>query len=322
MPFARFEILGQIAGKSELDPALMALVREARTAPPVHTLPVAVARAGLRSRFAGLAKSQVGATEDLTIESYGRRINLRIYRPDGMRDCPVLVFFHGGGFVLGDLETHDALSRRLCADAGLVLVAVDYALAPELPFPAGLDDCVSALRWILDHASVIGGSDSRLALAGDSAGGNLAIASYLSLTAGERSRFKALMLVYPVVDAPNLSRPSYVDYGDGYGLTAQAMLWFFAQYLGRSGASDNPLIAPIRSERLNELPATWLLSAEFDPIRDEIFDFANRLESVGVDVTHVHQANANHGFFGWAGNNTPSQEALSRACDWLTSRLD
>lgn len=159
---------------TDLHPALRALLDEVADRPPSHTLPVDVARAGTLARSAVVPRQPVASVEDRTIGAIRGGLRVRIYRPDRAPGRPIVVFFHGGGFVLCSLETHDALCRQLCLGSGAVVVSVDYALAPEHRFPAGLEDCLAAVRWTAEHAGEIGGDPARLAVAGDSAGGDLA----------------------------------------------------------------------------------------------------------------------------------------------------
>jgi acetyl esterase len=282
-------------------------------------LPVETARQGLLARFGALPKMPVFEVSDRAIAD--GRPALRIYRPHGRAAAPVVIFFHGGGFVLGGLDTHDALCRRLCVGAGAVTVSVDYALAPERKFPAGLDDCIAAVRWVAEHAGEFGGDAHRVALAGDSAGANLAIVTALRLGNIEGKRFRALLSAYPVTDVPDPRRPSYIERGAGFGLTTGAMLWFFGHYLDDPDRGTDPDVAPLRSTGLAGLPPTYVITAEFDPLRDEGVEFARKLAAAGVDVAHVHRRDANHGFLAWAGTNEPSAAALDDVCAWLATRL-
>ncbi len=279
---------------------------------------VEAARAGLMARYGGLPRAEVGAARDLSIPGPLGPLRLRIYRPKAAGPRPVLVWLHGGGFVVGNLETHDALCRALCAGARAVVVAVDYALAPEHRFPAGLNDCLAAIRWVVGNMAEIGGDPRRLALGGDSAGANLAAVCALELR-GEG--LAALLLACPVTDAPDPARPSYIERAEGWGLTAAGMDWFFRQYLDDPAQARDPRVAPLRAKDLSALPPTWLLTAEFDPLRDEGAEFARRLDAAGVVVEHLHDAEANHGFVVWAGTTEPSARAIRAACTWLDRRL-
>ena len=306
---------------TQLHPALRALLDEVADRPPTHTLPIDVARAGALARSAVVPRRPVGSVEDRLIGTARGSLPVRIYRPDDGGNRPVVVFFHGGGFVLCSVETHDALCRRLCLGSGAVVVSADYALAPEHRFPVGLEDCLAAVRWAAEHAREIGGDPARLAVAGDRAGGNLAAVSALRLRDEGGPRLAAQLLIYPVTDCPDLRRTSYVERGTGFGLTADTMRWFFDLYLGGEARADDPAVAPVRAHSLAGLPPTYLITAEFDPLRDEGIEFARRLANSRVDVTHVHRADANHGFLLWAGMNEPSEQALDGACRWLAARL-
>lgn len=301
----------------QLHPELTALL----TAPAPGPQTVHEARAGLLTRYGSLPRPEVAYVKDLAIDGSRGPIKLRVYGPGNEGPSPVLVFFHGGGFVLGSVETHDALCRAICLGAGVVVVSVDYALAPEHPFPAGLEDCIAALRWVAQHAETIGGNPRKLVLGGDSAGANLAVVSALQCLKSGGPALAALLLAYPVVDAPDRSRPSYVERGEGFGLTAAAMDFFFAQYLDDPALAHDPRVSPLRSEDLSALPSIWLLTAEFDPLRDEGIAFAQALGGAGVAVEHVHFHDANHGFLAWAGTNEPSARGLSTACEWLKGQL-
>jgi acetyl esterase len=281
---------------------------------------VEVARAGLLARYGALPRVPVGSVEDKLIGE-ARTVRVRIYRPDEGVGQPVLVFLHGGGFVIGSVDTHDALCRQLCIGARAIVVSVDYALAPEAKYPAGLEDCLAAIRWVAGHAQDLGGDPERLALAGDSAGANLAIVSAMRLLETGGPRLAALLLAYPVTDSPDPGRNSYVERGEGYGLTADAMRWFFDHYLADPASAHDPDVAPLRSASVAGFPPIFLITAEFDPLRDEGIEFARKLADADVEVTHVHYDDVNHGFLSWAGTNEPSDRALRTACRWLTGRL-
>jgi len=304
----------------ELHPALLARLQEVANGPAMQTLPVEVVRANLLARYGSLPSAPVGSVEDRTVSGDRGGLRLRIYRPDLTGPHPVLVFIHGGGFVIGSIETHDALCRQLCVGGKVAVVSVEYALAPEHRFPAGLEDSICAVRWVAGHAHEFGGDARRIILGGDSAGANLAVAGTLQLLDQGEATITGLLLAYPVTDAPNLARPSYTERGTGFGLTADGMHWFFEHYIDRPDRAVDPLVAILRSQRLADLPATWLLTTEFDPLRDEGIEFAAKLEAAGVDLTHVHDSSANHGFLAWAGTNEPSRRALEAACAWIGAR--
>jgi acetyl esterase len=239
----------------------------------------------------------------------GRRINgpagaipLRIYTPRvPARALPVVVYFHGGGWVIGDLESHDRPLRMLADETAAIVVAVDYRLAPEHPFPAAFEDAVTAARWVFAHAADIGADPSRLALAGDSAGGNLAAAVAQALRGGDHPAPVLQWLIYPVTDALEESA-SYQRFSEGYYLTRTGMRWFKDHYLGRSGEGrDDPRASPLRATSLEGLPPAFVQTAGFDPLRDEGRAYAERLLEAGVDVDYRNYPGLIHGFFSMGG---------------------
>jgi acetyl esterase len=238
----------------------------------------------------------VAAVEDRNIPGPDGHVPVRIYTPEGEGLRPVVVFFHGGGWVIGNLESHDATCRGLCNAAGAVVVSVDYRLAPEHRFPAAPEDCYAATKWVADNAAAIGADASRLAVAGDSAGGNLAAA--VTLMARERGGpsigFQAL--VYPVTDYA-FGTPSYAENGDGYLLSRAGMEWFWGLYADPSDAA-NPLASPLREKDLSGLPPALVITAGYDPLRDEGEAYGARLQEAGVPVTCTRYDGMLHGFFG------------------------
>lgn len=268
----------------------------------------------MRGRHDLLERPDLHAVEDVEVARGGRRMRLRFYRPSSQPGLPVLVFLHGGGFVFGDFESHDVLCRTLCARSRAIVVAVEYSLAPEHPFPAGLDDCMAAVRWVAENDGRHSGDWGRLALFGDSAGANLAFAC-----ACRTEGLRALVLAYPVADRPDTARPSYRDHGRDYGLTTEAMEWFWAQYLG--GRPEQSDAAPLRASDITGLPATYILTAEFDPLRDEGIELAQALLAADVETTHVHYPTANHGFLSWGPTLAISNQAIEEVANWLSERL-
>lgn len=249
-------------------------------------------------------------------------VPVRIYRPSDGRSLPSLVYFHGGGWVIGDLDTHDSICRQLASAAGCVVVAVDYRLAPEYRFPAALDDCYRALGWVIDHADTLDIDPTRVAVGGDSAGGNLGACVSLKskLEGGPPVAFQ--LLIYPVTDTA-MSMPSYNENGEGYMLTRDGMAWFFDQYLGADGDNrSHPLAAPLHAEDLSGLPPACVITAEFDPLRDEGERFGEKLSAAGVDTTIRRFDGMIHGFFGMTHMGEAPREALALAADQLKNALD
>jgi acetyl esterase len=242
----------------------------------------------------------IGQVRNLTADGPHGPIPLRLYRPADVAASaalPALVFFHGGGWVIGDLDTHDTLCRQLTAESGVSVVAVDYRLAPEHKFPAAADDAWAATRWVVARAGELGVDPRRLAVGGDSAGGNLA--TVVALLAREQGGplLVQQVLIYPVVDL-GAEAASYADFADGFMLTRESMRWFIAHYLkDRSDALDWRA-SPLRAPSLAGLPPALIVTAGFDPLRDEGEVYARRLREAGVRVDAVCYGGMVHGFVG------------------------
>jgi acetyl esterase len=259
----------------------------------------------------------VGAVTERSVEGPGGDLRLRIYRPAGQGPFPLLAFFHGSGFVLCSLDTHDGMCRHLCAGAGCVVVSVDYRLAAEHKYPAGLDDCVFATRWIAEHAAELEGDADRLAVAGDSAGGNLAAAAALCIRDLAGPRLIGQLLIYPVTDYHTPGTPSYDENADGYGLTRDTMVWFWDHYLTDPSEAANPYVSPLRAHDLANLPPALVVTAEYDPLRDEGEYYAEKLRAAGTPTITSRWDGMNHGFFFWVGRVDKAGEAMAESCRWL-----
>lgn len=273
-----------------------------------------------RAAIAGLP-NQV-QTRDIAISE---RLRARLYTPEGAeRPRPVLVYLHGGGWAVGSVETHDPFCRLLAEAAGVMILSINYRLAPEHPFPAGLEDSLLAFEWAGEHAHSFGGDARRLALGGDSAGANLAAVAANRLSAnGQMEGLRALMLLYPVMDHPSAGHASYVERGTGTGLDASMMVWFWNLYAA-DVAPDNPEISPLRMKSLPALPPTLVATAEYDPLRDEGIAYAEKLRKAGVPVKHVHATAMNHNFPvhpGTVMRFPQSEEALHEFAAWLRKTL-
>ena len=307
-----------------LDPRIRALLKaaEAQGVVPAHRLSVAEARAQSEARIGALEQPVpvLASVRDELIEGPAGELRLRVYAPLGTGPLPGIVFFHGGGFVQGSLETHDALCRNLCGATRAVLVAVAYRLAPEHPFPAAPDDCLAATQWVAAQARRLHLEPGRLALAGDSAGGNLAAVTALRCRESG-PRLRAQVLIYPVTDHYRASYPSYLEMAEGYGLGRQDMIWFWDHYLQDAADAEHPHAAPLRAGDLRDLPPAFILSAEYDPLRDEAEHYARRLEQAGVPVTLRRYTGMNHGFFGNYAALPQAAQALSEVATWLERRL-
>ncbi|GAA1696026.1 alpha/beta hydrolase [Fodinicola feengrottensis] len=238
----------------------------------------------------------VGGVEDRTI---GADLPIRIYRPQGPGPHPTIVYFHGGGWVFGDLDTHDSPCRALCQQVDAVVVSVDYRLAPEHPFPAGVQDALTATRWVADNLDELGADPARLAVAGDSAGGNFAaVVSQQLLDDGPP--IAAQVLFYPTTDVSR-RYPSGPMFADGYLLDRRALKLFGQAYLTGPADVTDPRISPLLFDRLGELPPAVVVTSEYDPIRDQGVAYAAALRDAGVRVEELQFAGMIHGFLTMPG---------------------
>jgi acetyl esterase len=282
-----------------LDPQAKALLDQmaAAGAPPLETMSATDARAG----FAGMkelggAMEPLRKTEDISIPVPDGQIPVRVYTPEGNAPMPGVVYFHGGGWVIGSPETLDAPCSMIANAANCVVVSVDYRLAPEFKFPTAAEDCYAATRWVAENARQLGIDPSRLAVAGDSAGGNLS--AVVALMARDRGG-PALVyqaLVYPVTDF-NFDTPSYTENAEALLLTKAAMVWFWNHYLRSPEDGQNPYASPLRASDLSNLPPAFVVTAEYDPLRDEGRAYAERLRQAGVTVEAKNYDGMIHGFF-------------------------
>jgi acetyl esterase len=279
-----------------LDPQARALLGQLAEGPPVHTLTAEQARHASKLRRSKAATSEprtVASVTDELIPGPAGPLPVRIYRPDEARDRPVLLFFHGGGWVTCDLDSHDGYCRDLTMGARCVVVAVDYRLAPEHPYPAAVEDAYAALRWVASHGRTHGWDERKVGVAGDSAGGNLA--AVLTLLARDRGGpcIAVQVLLYPVTD--HAESDSYKRHGNGDFVTADAMRWYWKHYLGEADGSD-PYASPLRVISMRGLPPALVVVAEFDPLHDEGVAYARRLRAEGVETTLLDVGGMFHGF--------------------------
>jgi len=306
-----------------LDPQARALLDElaALGRPPIWDVPIEVARAvstATNVRLAG-PPQPVAEVRALCIPSPAGPIAARAYIPAGISPLPIVVYFHGGGFTVGSLDGYDATLRALANASGAIVVSVDYRLAPEHRFPAGLEDCYAATLWLARHAASLGADSKRLAVGGDSAGGNLAaVVALLARDCGE-PKIAFQLLVYPTTDG-DVARDSYLRYGEGHLLTTATCRWFTEQYISEADRDDwrhRPLLAPT----LVGLPPAHVLVAECDPLYDEARAYADRLAASGVRTTFVSYSGMIHGFFNYSGVLERSRTALGEAGAALRAAL-
>ncbi len=273
-----------------------------------------------REAFANMPGEATGPelarVESRTIPGPEGEIPVRIYWPDGDGPRPGLVYFHGGGFVLCGLDSHDATCRELAAGASCVVVSVDYRLAPEHPFPAAPEDCYAATCWTAENAAELGIEATRLAVAGDSAGGNLA--AVVALLGRDRGgpALAHQLLIYPVTDH-SFETDSYHENGEGYFLSRDMMRWFWHQYLASEADGESPLASPLRAPDLAGLPDATVLTADYDPLRDEGRSYAERLEKAGVATQYQNYPGVFHGFFAMTSEIPRARQAMDDACKAL-----
>ena len=263
---------------------------------------------------------EVAKVEDRMIPGPAGDLPVRIYTPDAPAPRPVIAFFHGGGFVICSVDTHDGLARRLANATGAVVVSVEYRLAPDARCPAAAEDCYAATMWTHEHAAELGADSGRLIVAGDSAGGNLA--AVVSLMAREQGGppITSQVLVYPVIDAA-CDSPSYTENAEGYFLTAPGMRWFWDHYLGPDGDGAHQNASPIRASDLSGLPPAVVITAEFDPLRDEGEAYAEALEAAGVPVEARRYDGMIHGFVSMPMLFPESDDAVAHIADAVQGSL-
>ena len=282
-----------------LDPQAKAVLDQFASmgGPQFHEMSVAQARELILGMVALAGEPEsIARVENRTVPGSAGQIPVRIYTPVGTAPFPVLVYFHGGGWVIGNLDTHDGICRSLANRVGCLVVSVDYRLAPEHTFPAAPEDCYAATRWLAEHAGSLGGDKGRIAVGGDSAGGNLA--AVVALMARDRGGPKLAfqLLVYPATDTDFETR-SYRENSEGYFLTRADMVWFWNHYAPRDEDRRNPYAAPLRAASLRGLPPALVITAEFDPLCDDGNAYAARLREDGVPVRLSQQDGLIHGFF-------------------------
>lgn len=261
-------------------------------------------------------KADVAEVRDVTLETSAGAAKARLYHPAPGTTPPLLVFIHGGGWVFGTLDTHDPLCRALAAAAEIAVLSLEYPRAPEHRYPAALDTVRAAVVTVVEQADALGIDAGRIAVGGDSAGGNLSAALCLATRDEGGPAIAHQLLLYPVVDN-DFTRASYVENATGYMLSSEMMQWFWAQYLGDAGRAAGPLATPIRADSLAGLPSATIVTAEFDPLRDEGIAYAERLKAAGVAVTHDHFPGVIHGFASMLGMLPQADVAVGTAARGL-----
>jgi len=308
-----------------LDPQMKAMLDAANASGPMFLRAETAEQA--RVKMQALLQAQpvtppeVYRVEDRSIAGPNGAIPIRIYTSQGRVPKPVLVYFHGGGWVLGSLETHDILCRSLTNGAGCILVSVDYRLAPEHKFPAAPEDCYAATKWVAANATSFGGDAGRLAVGGDSAGGNLAAA--VALMARDRGgpKLSFQLLFYPAISAAN-DTPSQKEFTeDGLILSKPDMDWFWGHYLNASADRENPYACPNKAKSLAGLPPALVQTTSHDPLRDEGEAYAEQMRKAGVKVTLTRYDGVTHGFVSFADALDQGKKGIKEATDALRAAL-
>jgi len=305
----------------------MALDRDIRvTRTPLHSLLLvrllrSVVRFAERRLWRG-KQAEVARVEDRTVELPNIRVPIRLYTPEGDGPFPILVFFHGGGFVICDIETHDGLCRDLCRRTGCVVVSVDYRLAPENRFPAARDDCYAVTRWAAEHAAEIAGDARTVFVVGDSAGGNMAAVTSARIRDQGGPTLSGQVLVYPVTDYHTPPSASYLENAHAKNLGRRRMIWFWQQYLSDPREADEPYASPLRAGRFDGLPPTLVITAEFDPLRDEGESYASRLDEAGIPSRSSRYEGLYHGFLGLEGPTIDHQRGVNEIATWILQAIE
>jgi acetyl esterase len=287
--------------------AILAQIAESG-APEYHQLPVIESRALYTEAQSVPPSIEVYSVEDFVVPGPAGDIPVRLYRPND-KPAPLHVHFHGGGWVIGNLVTHDADCREIVAASGCMVLAVDYRLAPEHPFPAAPEDCYAVSCWAAANSTQLGGSPGLISIGGDSAGGNLA--AVVALMARDRNgpEFAMQLLLYPITE-PSMASASFRENAEGYLLTKTMMAWFWNHYCPDIEQRKHPLISPLMASDLSGLPPALMITAEFDPLRDEGEAYAARLKEAGVEVEMRRFNGFIHGFFSLAGIIEATREAV------------
>ncbi len=308
-----------------LDEDSAALVRGLRSLniPRTETLTPLQARAAMAAARRARAPLPVpmGEVRDLDLGTEKNHIAGRLYRPNAQRDLPLLVFFHGGGWVLGDLESHDLLCRRLALAGKTNVLAVDYRLAPENKFPSAVEDAIEAVDWAFAHAGELQVNVARIMVGGDSAGGNLAAVVAHERRNNNKPRLACQILIYPATDLACAS-PSYQIAEDGFPVLGSTMIWFRDHYLAERFQEEDWRASPLRASDFSDLPPAYVLTAGYDPLSDEGRAYANKLVNSDVSVVHHHYPGQIHGFLSMGPELPTTETAIAELGAYMRGRSD
>lgn len=302
-----------------LDPQAKIILEEdaARNLPAYHELSPRKARQQMLDLSAPVdPELMADRVMDQRIPGPGGEIPIRLYYPKGDPPFPVVVYFHGGGWVIGDLDTHHALCHALSKSSGCLIMAVDYRLAPENRYPAAVEDAYAATCWVAENAEIIQADAHRIAVLGDSAGGTQATVVAMMARDHGKPDIALQVLIYPITDH-DFNTPSYLKNADGYMLTRDLMMWFWNHYLEDENLADDPYVSPLRAVNLSDLPQALILTAEYDPLCDEGEAYAKRLQEAGVKVKLTRYDGMIHGFIRMTSRLDKAKQALDEAAGTL-----
>jgi acetyl esterase len=303
----------------KLDPTVRQLLEaaEAEGNPPLESFSPVEARqlAADSLKLIGGTLEPVRSIQNLRIPGPDCEIPIRVYTPDAPAPRPALIYFHGGGWVVCDLDTHDVVCTAIANRAGSTVIAVDYRLAPEHKFPAAVIDSYAATAWVASNAEQLGVDPKRISVGGDSAGGNLAAVVSLKSRDSKGPAIALQVMVYPVTDLSSFSTPSYQEFGENHYLTKKEMEWFRENYLRNMDDARNPDASPLLAHDLSRLPPALIITAECDPLRDEGAAYAKRLKDAGVQVTYTCYPGMIHPFFSLSGAIPQAFEAIQQVAD-------
>jgi acetyl esterase len=306
-----------------LDPEIAAIFAQLPPMPSLRSMDLRQYRAMINGAVANAPRHDVplARVEDRTLTTAAGVLAVRVYVPRGEAPFPLLVYYHGGGYVSGDLNISDTMCRALCAGVPAVVMSVDYRLAPEHPFPAANDDCYAALCWAAEHATDLGGDASRLVVAGDSAGANLSAA--MTLRARDRGgpAIAAQFLMYPSPEYPDITQGSFQELTDAPMLSRDDALFYWQQYLRDEVSRTDPDACPMHAKTLAGLPPAFVSIAECDPSKDAADAYADALAAAGVETVKRLYAGMPHGFYFWLGHSRVAADAMAEACAWLSGCL-
>lgn len=291
--------------------------------PPLETMaPDEARKASQVFRLLAGKKDTLAHVTNVAIETQHASVPIRIYTPEGSGPFPVLIYFHGGGWVICDLDSHDQACRALAYHTPCMVIAVDYRLAPEHPFPAAVEDAYDVLLWVDQHADDFNINRKFIAIGGDSAGGNLSAVTTIAARDRNGPSIAWQMLIYPVTDLSRFDTPSYQDYAENYFLTTSLMEWFRNHYIPNEQDRLTTEASPLLAANLADLPPAWVLTAEFDPLRDEGEAYAKRLHEAGVPVTCIRYNQMFHPFWSLAGMIDTAYDAQQEAATAFAAMIN